>query len=106
MTRKRGQDGRNVIQDTSTPAIPDDTIQNWINTLLAIDRDLTETAITDATNSGADPAKIAKALEYLAAGDADATAGSFASAIEDYRKAWNAVIDCNSKLVKNVVRAN
>src|SRR5262249_42375728 len=93
-----------MIQDTRTPAIPDATIQNWINTLVAIDRDLAETAITEANARGGDPAKIAKALEYLAAGDADATRGSFDTAIEDYRKAWNTVTDCNSKAVKNVIR--
>src|SRR5262249_47992123 len=81
-----------MIQDTSTPAIPDATIQNWINTLVAIDRDLAETAISEAN----DPGKIAKALEDLAAGDADAARGSFDKAVEDYRKAWNDVTDCNS----------
>lgn len=82
-----------MLQDTSTPAIPDATVQNWINTLVAIDRDLAATAITEAN---ADPGKIAKALNDLAAGDADAARGSFDKAIEDYRKAWNGVTDCNS----------
>ena len=97
-----------MIQDTSTPAISNATIQNWINTLVAIDRDLAETAIMDANAQGADPSKIARALEYLAAGHADARSGSFDSAIEDYRKAWNAVTDCNSptKPGRNVVRVN
>ena len=93
-----------MIKDTSTPAIPDATIQNWINTLLAIDRDLAETAITEANH----PKKIAKALEDLSAGDADAAHGSFDNAIEDYRKAWNVVTDCDltTKPVKNMVRVN
>src|SRR5262249_32052023 len=77
-----------MIQDTSTPAIPDATIQNWINTLVAISRDLAETAIADASASGIDPGKIAKASGDLAAGDADAASGSFDKAVEDYRKAW------------------
>jgi len=96
-----------MIRDTTTPAIPDATIQNWINTLVAIDRDLAENAISEATAQGA-PGKIAKALEYLASGDADAANGNFDTAIEDYRKAWNAVTECssNSKPGKNVVRAN
>jgi len=87
-----------MIQDTSTDGIPDAMVQNWINTLVAIDRDLAQTAITEAT----DPGKIAKALKDLAAGDADAVGGSFDRAIEDYRKAWNGVTDCNSS--KNVMR--
>src|SRR5215471_17983137 len=86
-----------MIQDTSTPSIPDATIQNWINVLVAIDRDLAQTAITEANALGADPKQIAKALEYLADGDADASGGEFDKAIEDYRKAWNGVKDCNNQ---------
>ena len=97
-----------MIQETSTPAIPDATIQNWINTLVAINRDLAETAITEAEARGVDPRKIAKALGDFATGDADAARGNFDNAIEDYRKAWNAVMDCNltTKPVKDVVRVN
>ena len=97
-----------MIQDTSQPAIPDATVQNWINTLVAIDRDLAQTAITEANARGADPGKIARALEDLTAGDADAARGSFDSAIEDYRKAWNAVTECNSttKPGRNMVKLN
>src|SRR6185369_1155109 len=75
-----------MIQDTSTPAIPDATIQNWINVLVAIDRDLAQTAITEAIATGVDPKKINRALADLAQGDADAARGSFDKAIEDYRK--------------------
>jgi tetratricopeptide (TPR) repeat protein len=85
-----------MIQDTSTPAIPDATIQNWINILLAIDRDLAQTAIMEA-NVAIDPGKIAKALEDLGKGDADAARGDFDKAIEDYRKAWTGVKDCNNQ---------
>ena len=81
-----------MIQDTSTPAIPDATIQNWINVLVAIDRDLAQTAIIEAS----DPKKIAKALEDLDKGDADAARGDFDTAIEDYRRAWNGVKDCSN----------
>lgn len=97
-----------MIQDTSTPGIPDATVQNWINTLVAIDRDLAQTAITEANASGADPRKIGKALEDLAAGDADAAHGSFDKAIEDYRKAWNGVTDCSAatKAVRNTIKLN
>jgi uncharacterized protein YjiK/phosphodiesterase/alkaline phosphatase D-like protein len=96
-----------MIQDTNAPAISDATIQNWINTLLAITRDLAETAITDANVSGVDPGQRAKALDDLATGDADAANGSFDQAIEEYRKAWNRVTDCNSsKPARNVIRVN
>jgi len=71
-------------------------------------RDLAQTAITEASARGADPGKIARALEDLTAGDADAARGSFDSAIEDYRKAWNAVTECNSttKPGRNLVKLN
>ncbi len=86
-----------MIQDTSTPAILDATIQNWINVLVAIDRDLAQTAIMEATDQGVDPKKIAKAATDLAKGDSDAARGDFDKAIEDYRKAWNGVRDCNNQ---------
>jgi hypothetical protein len=85
-----------MIQDTSTPAIPDATIQNWINVLVAIDRDLAQTAITEASAAGVEPKKINKALADLAQADADAASGGFDRAIEDYRKAWNGVMDCRN----------
>jgi glycerate-2-kinase len=86
-----------MIQDTSTPAIPDATIQNWINVLVAIDRDLAQTAITEANATGVNPKGINKALADLAQGDAEAASGSFDKAIEDYRKAWNGVKNCNNQ---------
>jgi len=86
-----------MIQDTSTPAIPDATIQNWINILIAIDRDLAQSAVTEASATGVDPEKINKALVDLAQGDADTARGSFDKAIEDFRKAWNGVKDCNNQ---------
>jgi hypothetical protein len=84
-----------MISDTSTPSVPDATIQNWINVLVAIDRDLAQTAITEANAAGVNPNKIARALADLAQGDADAARGSFDTAIEDYRMAWNVVTVCN-----------
>ena len=84
-----------MIRDTSTPSVPDATIQNWINVLVAIDRDLAQTAITEANAAGFNQNKIDKALADLAQGDADAARGSFDKAIEDYRKAWNGVTVCN-----------
>lgn len=85
-----------MIEDRSSSAIPDSTIRNWISVLVAIDRDLAQSAITDATGSGVDPKKINKALGDLAQGDSDAARGSFDKAIEDYRKAWNGVKDCSN----------
>jgi len=86
-----------MIRDTSTPAIPDAAIQNWINVLVAIDRDLAQTAIMEANVSGVDPKTIAKALDDLSKGDADAARGDFDTAIGDYRKAWNGVKDCSNE---------
>ena len=85
-----------MIRDTSTPSVPDATIQNWINVLVAIARDLAQTAITEASASGIAQGKIDKASADLAQGDADAARGSFDNAIEDYRKAWNDVAVCSS----------
>jgi hypothetical protein len=48
-------------------------------------------------NVAIDPGKIAKALEDLGKGDADAARGDFDKAIEDYRKAWTGVKDCNNQ---------
>jgi len=59
------------------------------------DRSLAQTAVTEANVPGADPEKIAKALEDLAKGDADAARGDYDKAIEDYRKAWKGVTECN-----------
>jgi uncharacterized protein YjiK/phosphodiesterase/alkaline phosphatase D-like protein len=80
-----------MIQDTSTPAIADATIQNWIDILVAVNRDLAQTAITEANAAGVDPKKINKALTDMAQGDADAARGDYDKAIEEYRKAWNGV---------------
>jgi hypothetical protein len=46
-----------MIRDTS-PGIPDATIQRWINILVAIDRNLAQTAITEANVPGASPRKM------------------------------------------------
>ena len=86
-----------MIQDTSTPGVPDATIQNWINVLMAIDRDLAQTAIAEANAAGVAQNRIDKALADLSQGDADAARGSFDKAIEDYRNAWNGVKDCNNQ---------
>jgi len=81
-----------MIQDKSASTISDATIQNWINVLVAIDRDLAQAAITEAN----DPKKTAKASGDLANGDAAAASGHFDTAIEDYRKAWNDVKECSN----------
>jgi hypothetical protein len=86
-----------MISDTNTPSVPDATIQNWINVIVAIDRDLSQTAITEANAAGVAPNKIDKPLAVLAQGDADAASGNFDTAIENYRKAWNGVTVCNKQ---------
>lgn len=53
-------------------------------TLVAIDRGLAQTAIIEASAAGGNAAKIAKALDDLDAGDADAASGNFDKAIEEY----------------------
>ncbi|HET6861602.1 MAG TPA: hypothetical protein VFH91_01100, partial [Pyrinomonadaceae bacterium] len=83
-----------MIRDT-TPGIPDATIQRWINILVAIDRNLAQTAITAASSSGVSAKKIADALDELANGDADAARGDYDKAIGHYQTAWNRVTSCN-----------
>jgi uncharacterized protein YjiK/phosphodiesterase/alkaline phosphatase D-like protein len=82
-----------MIRDTSTSEIPDATIQRWINVLVAINRNLAQTAITEA--SGVPPKKIVAALADLAKGDAAASRGDYAKAIDDYKHAWQKIKDCN-----------
>jgi hypothetical protein len=83
-----------MIRDT-TPGISDATIQRWINLLVAIDRNLAQTAITAASSSGVSTKKIADALDELANGDADAARGDYDKAIGHYQTAWNRVTSCN-----------
>jgi len=84
-----------MIQDRSSSGIPAATVQNWINTLVAIDRDLAQTAIDEATAAGGDAKRIHKATLDLTQGDAAATSEGFDQAIESYRKAWNGVAACS-----------
>jgi len=51
----------------------------------------------EAGVQGADPRKIARALDDLAKGDADAARSDFETAIEDYRKVRNEVKNCNNQ---------
>jgi phosphodiesterase/alkaline phosphatase D-like protein len=88
------EDLMELIRDTCTPAIPDATLQGWINILVAIDRNLAQTAIMEANVPGADRKKIAAALEALAKGDADAARGKYDKAIQDYGNAWTKIKEC------------
>jgi hypothetical protein len=83
-----------MLQDTSTPAVPNGSIQNWINVLVAIDRDLAQTAITEASAAGSNQTR-SQSFGRPGSGDADTASGNFDKAIEDYRKAWNGVRVCN-----------
>jgi hypothetical protein len=82
-----------MIRDTSQ-GIPDATIQRWINILVAIDRNLAQTAITEASVPGTPAKKIANALEELAKGNAEASRGDYDKAIEHYERAWKGVSGC------------
>ena len=88
---------REILHQTvqHIPSLDTATIQRWINILVAIDRSLARNAITEANVPGADPRKIAKALEDLAKGDTEAARADYDKAIEDYRKAWKGVKDCD-----------
>jgi tetratricopeptide (TPR) repeat protein len=74
--------------------IPDATIQRWINILVAIDRNLAQTAIAEASVPGVSPRKIANVMEELAKGNADGSRGDYDKAIEHYERAWKEVRGC------------
>jgi hypothetical protein len=62
-------------------------IAGWINSLVAADRTLATTAISEGGSAG----DLARANDELAMGDADRNAGRFENAIEHYKKAWKAL---------------
>jgi hypothetical protein len=76
-----------LVKDKKS-AIPDATLQGFINRLLSADRALASVAIKDAIGMGGDAKKIDKANEELGKGDAKAADNKFADAFEHYRNAW------------------
>jgi hypothetical protein len=76
-----------LIKDKKS-ALDKGLLQVLSGDLTRADRALAATAISDAIAAAGDPAKIARANDELAKGDADATKGNSDAAIDHYRKAW------------------
>lgn len=68
--------------------LPDGLLEAFIGRLERADRLLATVAIQEAIAAGAPQRRIAQAQNFLAQGDADATAGPCGKAIIDYRQAW------------------
>jgi hypothetical protein len=61
-------------------------MQSFIDRIVAVDRRLAQTAVTEA--AGGNPKEVAKANDELTKGDQDAAAGKPTDAIDHYRSAW------------------
>jgi hypothetical protein len=75
-----------LLNASPPSAVPAQTLQTLLINLTLAGRTLATTAISDA--AGGSATKLAQANARLAAGDADATAGKYVSAIVDYEIAW------------------
>jgi hypothetical protein len=63
------------------------TLANWISLLVAADRGIAQTALTESQAAGGDPKKLTQAANQIAEGDTDVPKHS-AEAIADYGNAW------------------
>jgi hypothetical protein len=78
-----------MLQET-TPGISDATVQQWINVLININRNLAQHAIDESNDAGA----ISDALGEWAKGDSDVSHGDYDKAITHYKAAWKKVRGC------------
>ena len=89
---KKGQkvfeEEKKAVSELMKITSPTPAISNAILGLVAVDRALAQTAISDAIALPGNASDIAKAQAALADGDAKALAGEFDKAIEAYKKAW------------------
>lgn len=68
------------------------TIKGFMDRLVAIDRGLAMTQITDSTAQDGKPSEITKANADIAKGDTNASLGKAKQAIENYQSAWEHAI--------------
>lgn len=80
-----------ILRDRRT-SLPKETIQEYIDILVKVDRRLAEIAIEDAIAQSGRARDIARAQDALERGDRLATYGRLEAAIEQYRNAWNHAI--------------
>lgn len=66
--------------------------QNAINELVAVDKEIAQLAIDEATSGGGDPKTIAQANAQMTAAQQALTAGRPDTAIDKYKKAWQSAI--------------
>jgi hypothetical protein len=74
------------IQKDKKSTIPDGDLQGFIDRIVAVDRQLAQTAVDDAAGGNAN--ELDKANDELAKGDAEAAAGKPTNAIDHYKHAW------------------
>ncbi|MEK7585236.1 MAG: ice-binding family protein [Patescibacteria group bacterium] len=68
--------------------ISDSILQSFVQRIVAIDRGLALTQITDATAQGGEASRLTRANADLAAGDSALALGQVAEAIDHYKLAW------------------
>lgn len=71
---------------------PPIAVRAAIDALVALDRELSQIAINEATTAGGQASELAKAREELAKGDKEASSGKPDKAIEHYGHAWEHAI--------------
>ena len=87
----------NDLMSDGGNTIPAATVRFYIDRITRVDRRLAQLAISDAQRAGRDQDAITNATKQLNQGDADATEGKFAKAIEDYAQAWRLAVLAQSK---------
>jgi len=82
---------RNLMKEKKG-MLADAVLQDFINRIVQVDRNLVVVAINDAIRLQGKPEDISKANEELAKGDADISNAKYESGIEHYRNAWENAI--------------
>jgi tetratricopeptide (TPR) repeat protein len=82
---------RNLMKEKKS-TLSDEVLQEFIDSIVQVDRNLVTIAINDAINLQGNPNDISKANEELSKGDADIANAKYESGIEHYRNAWNKAI--------------
>ncbi len=80
--------------------IPESILHDWIDRLVAIDRQLAVISVDEAEARGANPHKIEEDREEIEDGDEDANEGKPDKAIKHYRDAWRHAVKLNVSKMK------
>jgi len=85
---------------TKRDGIPDETLQQWIDRIIAVDQTVADQQIKDAIVIGVAPKKSAAALRMLSRGDLAANREHSVEAILLYRDAWREAIRATARVQK------